>query len=154
MLNRERELLSIEKQNLQRELADAQESLRVAEAEIGRLKRADLTQRKGHESIQHLQTRCEGLNNINSMLKQELEAKDRALQEAEDRLRRQEESIKRAYTDCDVQHQKIKKREMVISRVLKRLENINAIAGITDENAFENENGHHEQHELEGNTRF
>jgi len=89
---------------------------------------------------------------LNSMLKQELETKDCALQEAEDRLRRQEESIKRAYTDCDVQHQKIKKREMVISRVLKRLENINAIAGIADEAAFGNGNEH--EHGLEGSTRF
>lgn len=97
---------------------------------MARLKRQELTSRRGNEGVEHLQAKVESLGSLNTFLKEQVEAKERSLREAEDKLRRQDDEIRRAYVDCETQHQKIKKREMVISRVLKRLENINAVAGL------------------------
>lgn len=98
--------------------------------ELSRLRRQELTARRGHEGVEHLQAKVESLGVLNGYLKEQVEAKEKALRDAEERLRRQDDEIRQAYADCATQHQKIKKREMVISRVLKRLENINAVAGL------------------------
>lgn len=137
---REHETLVIEKQTMERELADSQEVIRRTESELNRLRRAEMASRRGSEGLEHLQAKIDSLTSINGILREQVEGKECALQEAEEKLRRQEEAIRRAYADCDAQHQKIKKREMVISRVLKRLENINAIAGLTEDLAA---NGEH-----------
>lgn len=105
-------------------------TIRRGEAEIGRLKRQELASRRGHEGLEHLQAKVDSLTSLNAFLKEQVEAKERSLRESEEKLRRQDDEIRRAYSDCEHQHQKIKKREMVIGRVLKRLENINAVAGL------------------------
>jgi hypothetical protein len=44
----------------------------------------------------------------------------------EDRLRRQEDEVKRAFADVDTKSAKLKKREALINQALKRLEVISA----------------------------
>lgn len=132
---KEREEIVLAKQALERELIDAKDTQRLLEGEVSRLKRADQMTRRGHEGLEHVQLKLEQANSLNSILKAQIETKEKALQESEDKLRRQDEAIRRAYADCDAQHQKIKKREMVINRVLKRLENINAISGLGEDEA-------------------
>ncbi|PJF18745.1 hypothetical protein PSACC_01424 [Paramicrosporidium saccamoebae] len=129
-LLRERELLAVEKQTLERELADGQGSIKSLEAEVARLKRADIHARRGHDGAEHLQAKIDSLSSMNIFLKSQIESKETTVRDLEDKLRHQDGAIRQAYADCELQHQKIKKREMVISRVLKRLENINAVAGL------------------------
>lgn len=100
------------------------------EEEVTRLKRSDHATRRGVDGAEHLQAKVDSLTAMNSFLKGQVETKESGIRELEEKLRQQEGAIRQAYADCEYQHQKIKKREMVISRVLKRLENINAVAGL------------------------
>lgn len=130
-LLREHEVLSVERQTIARELADVQDSLRQSEVEITRLKRMEHNSRRGTEGLEHLQAKVDSTSSLNALLKEQVDAKERLLRDAEDKLRRQDDAIRKAYADCEHQHAKIKKREAVIARVLKRLENINAVAGLS-----------------------
>jgi hypothetical protein len=47
----------------------------------------------------------------------------------EDRLRRQEDEVKRAFSDVDAKSAKLKKREALINQALKRLE-VNSCSNI------------------------
>lgn len=93
-----------------------------------------------------MQAKVESLASLNTFLKEQVDTKERSLREAEEKLRKKDDAIRKAYADCEQQHQKIKKRELIISRVLKRLENINAITGIGS--IMDEEDGQHQhQHQ-------
>ncbi len=128
-LQRDHEVALIEKKNVERDLVEMQREHGEREAEIARLRRLDAGQRRSADGVEHLAGKIESLTSLNAFLREQVEAKDRALRESEDKVRRQQDDIRRAYADCDAQHSKMKKRELIISRVLKRLENINAISG-------------------------
>lgn len=70
----------------------------------------------------HLQAKVESLAALNAYLKEQVDVKERAVQEAEERLRRQEEDVRSAFAEVDAQNRKLKKREQLISQALKRLE--------------------------------
>lgn len=129
-LLREHELASIERETLDRDLQEVREILAKTEGELSRMKRLEYTSRRGNEDMEATQNKLNSLTTMNSYLREQVENKDKALREASEKVRRQQDAIDKAYADCEAQHQKIKKRELIINRVLKRLENINALTGI------------------------
>lgn len=102
-------------------------NLRKAELELSRLRRDDSSARKNLDGLEHMQSKVENLTTMNTLLKEQLEAKERHGRELEDRLRRQSEEMKQARLELDNQHKKLKKREQLISSALKRLEAINSM---------------------------
>jgi hypothetical protein len=64
----------------------------------------------------------ESLQALNTYLKEQVDAKERAVQDMEQRVRSQEEHVRQAFAEVEVQNKKLKKREQLISQALKRLE--------------------------------
>ena len=81
--------------------------------------------RRTHDGLEHLQAKVESLSAMNSFLKDQTETRERTIRSLEDRLRHQQEEMRRAREEVDAQSKKLKKREILISQALKRLENIN-----------------------------
>lgn len=135
------EALDFEKRALIGDLAKARDTLTKSEAEIAKLKRERHLSKDSDAAYQILQQKVESLTSMNAILKGQVDAKERVLCEVEERMRRQDDAIRRAYSDCEAQQVRIKKREAIISRVLKRLESINAgtASALLHEGASKNE---------------
>ena len=69
-----------------------------------------------------MQAKVESLTALNQYLKEQLEVKDRALADTEDKMRAKEDDMRRAYADLEAKNGKLKKREQLINQALKRLE--------------------------------
>ena len=72
--------------------------------------------------MEHLQAKVESLQALNAYLKEQVDAKEKAVQDMESRVRSQEEHVRQAFAEVDAQNKKLKKREQLISQALKRLE--------------------------------
>lgn len=72
--------------------------------------------------------KIENMSALNAFLKEQAEVKERQVRDLEDRLRRQEEDVKRAYSELDAKTAKLKKRELLINQALKRLEAISVVS--------------------------
>jgi chromosome segregation ATPase len=71
--------------------------------------------------------KIDNMTALNAFLKEQAEAKERQVRDLEERLRRQEDDVKRAYAELDAKTAKLKKRETLINQALKRLEAINFV---------------------------
>lgn len=125
LLEKEHNSLLDERHSLAQRIKQREHELSSAQEEVVRLRKSDSVARRGAEGLSHLEERIQSLQSTNQLLRQQLEERDAKCKEGEERLRRQDNAIRKAYSDCEQQSARIKKREMVISRVLKRLENIN-----------------------------
>lgn len=124
-LRREHEILLLEHKTLEGELADKQASLGRLESELARMRREDLVARRTTDGLEHLQAKVDSLTAMNSFLKDQTETRERTIRALEDRLRHQQEEMRHAREEVDAQARKLKKRELLISQALKRLESIN-----------------------------
>ena len=129
-LQREHDLTKMEKNNAEAELQDKISTISRLETEIQKIKRGDLPFRKVLVSIypqttegnEHLQAKVDQLNALNHYLKEQADLKERQVRDLEERLRRQEEDMKRVFSEVEVKSAKLKKREAFINQALKRLE--------------------------------
>lgn len=137
LLEKEHNSLLDERHSLAQRIKQREHELSSVQEEVVRLRKSDSVARRGAEGLSHLEERIQSLQSTNQLLRQQLEERDAKCKEGEERLRRQDNAIRKAYSDCEQQSARIKKREMVISRVLKRLENINGGGG---------NGGHQQQH--------
>jgi chromosome segregation ATPase len=124
-LRREHEILILEHKTLETELLDRQVVINKLEQEISRTRREDQMNRRTHDGLEHLQAKVESLSAMNSFLKDQTETRERTIRSLEDRLRHQQEEMRRSREEVDAQSRKLKKREILISQALKRLESIN-----------------------------
>lgn len=72
--------------------------------------------------MEHLQAKVESLQALNGYLKEQVEVKERAVLEMEERVKDKEEQMRHAFAEVDMQNKKLKKREQLINQALKRLE--------------------------------
>lgn len=124
-LRREHEILILEHKTLESDLAERQQVIKQLEQEISRLRREDHQNRRTTDGLEHLQAKVESLSAMNSFLKDQTETRERTIRSLEDRLRHQQEEMRRAREEVDAQSKKLKKREILIAQALKRLESIN-----------------------------
>ena len=124
-LRREHEILVLEHKTMESDLIERQQTISRLETEISRLRREDHASRRTHDGLEHLQAKVESLTAMNSFLKDQTETRERTIRSLEDRLRHQQEEMRRAREEVDAQSRKLKKREILISQALKRLESIN-----------------------------
>lgn len=124
-LRREHEILVLEHETFEKELSDRQLIINRLEQEISRLRREDQLNRRTTDGLEHLQAKVESLSAMNSFLKDQTETRERTIRSLEDRLRHQQEEMRRAREEVDAQSRKLKKREVLIAQALKRLESIN-----------------------------
>lgn len=161
-LQKEHNSLLDERQILSQKLKVRESELSSLKEEISLLRKSDSIARRGAEGLSHLEGRIESLQSTNQLLRTQLEERDLQCKESEERLKRQDGAIRKAYSDCEQQSARIKKREQVISRVLKRLENINGpssqqhltdLASLQNDEEF-NGNGAKKNKNYESNLRF
>ena len=124
-LRREHEILVLEHKTMESDLVERQQTVSRLESEISRLRREDQVSRRTHDGLEHLQAKVESLTAMNSFLKDQTETRERTIRSLEDRLRHQQEEMRRAREEVEAQSRKLKKREILISQALKRLESIN-----------------------------
>ena len=74
-----------------------------------------------------MQAKIDQLNGLNQFLKEQADLKERQVKDLEERIRRQEDEVKRAFSEVDAKTAKLKKREALINQALKRLEAINYV---------------------------
>lgn len=129
-LRREHEILLLEHKNLENDLVEKQASFTRLEQEISKLRREDQMARRTNDGLEHLQAKVESLSAMNSFLKDQTETRERTIRSLEDRLRHQQEEMRHAREEVDGQTRKLKKRELLISQALKRLESINHMKGM------------------------
>lgn len=97
------------------------------ESDLNRLKREEHLTRKNTDSSDHLQSKVDSLSTLNNFLKEQSESKERQIIDLQERLRKQGEEMRHAYTEIENQTRKLKKRELLISQALKRLEALNTM---------------------------
>lgn len=124
-LRREHEILLLEHKTMESDLIERQETISRLESEISRLRREDHQLRRNNDGLEHLQAKVESLSAMNSFLKDQTETRERTIRSLEDRLRHQQEEMRRSREEVEIQSKKLKKREILISQALKRLESIN-----------------------------
>lgn len=124
-LRREHEILVLVHKTMESDLIERQQIISRLEVEISRHRREDQVSRRTHDGLEHLQAKVESLSAMNSFLKDQTETRERTIRSLEDRLRHQQEEMRRSREEVDAQTRKLKKREILISQALKRLESIN-----------------------------
>jgi chromosome segregation ATPase len=142
-LKREHEILGLEHKTLQNDLNDRQAALVRLESEIARFRREDQISRRTHDGLEHLQAKVESLAAMNSFLKDQTETRERTIRALEDRLRHQQEEMRRSREEVDAQTKKLKKREILIAQALKRLENINHLKQVQQATTDSFRDDHH-----------
>lgn len=106
--------------------------MRKAEIELSKLKREEHSSRRNMDGLEHLQSKVQNLTNVNTFLKEQCELKEKLVHELEEKLRRQAEEMKHAYGEVEASTRRLKKREMLINQVFKRLESINSADATTN----------------------
>lgn len=79
------------------------------------------------DGLEHLQSKVDSLVALNTFLKEQVEQKERMIRDLEDRLRRQADDMRGAQSEVEQQSRRLKKRELLISQALKKLETINSL---------------------------
>ena len=94
---------------MESDLIERQQTISRLETEISRLRREDHASRRTHDGLEHLQAKVESLTAMNSFLKDQTETRERTIRSLEDRLRHQQEEMRRP-EEVDAQSQKLKRR--------------------------------------------
>jgi TolA-binding protein len=79
------------------------------------------------DGLEHLQSKVDSLVALNNFLKEQVDQKEKMIRELEDRLRRQADEMRNAQSEVEQQSRRLKKRELLISQALKKLETINSL---------------------------
>ncbi len=133
---REHEILLLEHKTLENDLVDKQAALGRLETELAKMRREDMVARRTTDGLEHLQAKVDSLAAMNSFLKEQTETRERTIRALEDRLRHQQEEMRHAREEVDAQARKLKKRELLISQALKRLESINHMRQVAAAGGF------------------